>query len=316
MSALDYRDFQVACEPQLGTLNVTSGDTFTYTPFEDKFGEDIFSFQYFDQNVLVDTPGQNELPPQAQRLLVKVKIAPRNDAPLVDPTYEIPTSLVPNKVPDANQRKGLPTDPPQRLVHILKPESGVDADGDNLRYSIISPPKRGDAEIYDTNTLSYIPFAYVEDVRDALEYRVDDCGLGLGDANELLICNPETRKCEVEAGKEERAKSEGDNLPIGRECAFQDGQITLSIGSPVGLPPPLKSMDMNILEDAVLIGHLRRGSLPAELTSSDVRYKIARGRQPKHGKVEILCNKMDCPLTQDGIVDDSFDMGASTWYPT
>ena len=160
---------------------------------------------------------------------------------------------------------------------VLPPANAMDKDGHLLRFSIVTAPINGTARISSGNVLMYVPDAGSSDFRDSLMYRADDCGSN-------LICDESTRLC-----RSLTADGTSRLLPrLNQPCAYADGKVSIAVGSPTGLPPPIDVEEIILPEDTHLYGKLQRGGLPAELKPSDLRYVLVT--KPDHGTVTIFCN--------------------------
>ncbi|MDA9841060.1 Ig-like domain-containing protein [Candidatus Marinimicrobia bacterium] len=124
-------EFQVRNNPSNGSVTI-SGTTATYTPNQNWFGTDTFNFEAVDSN------SRNIL----NFATATITVNSVNDIPTVDDIDGIEAMLT------------------QSIDIAL---SGLDVDGDNLSYSIVTQPSNGTIESINNNIVKFTPNKVGED---------------------------------------------------------------------------------------------------------------------------------------------------------
>ena len=143
--------------PSNGTAVVLGDNTVRYTPNNDFFGNDTFSYQACDPDGLCDSA------------LVVVTVTPVNDAPVAGDDVAF-----------------LDEDVPQRIPVLT---NDVDVDGDALTVAIVTPPGTGTAIVNADNTITFTPAENFNGA-ESLVYEVCDPSNVCDTATLTLVITP------------------------------------------------------------------------------------------------------------------------------
>ena len=199
----DPLSYTITAQGDLGYLTILSGNSFVYTPYQDRFGIDYVKYQTTDGK-LVSNIGT-----------IKINISGVNDMPQA---HDLQFYVLEDRMMNGN------------LV-------GIDPDEDRLNYRIITPPKKGQLFITDDRSGA---FFYQPDLnacyQDIFTYKVFDgiidsmtatVTMNITPVNDLPTVQSSTLVIDEDtSGTNQLEGTDIDNDPLTYEVVSQQGMGT------------------------------------------------------------------------------------------